>query len=183
MQQTIFNNNFYWRFQVANREQLDARINSIKPGRGGKFTWGSNCEVDKKLLDSSEWVDVLSPTMEKFSHIIEKQFEWQISESWLNFYKKGYFQEVHCHFDCDLVAVYFPQTPKEGYSKFFFYDRTDYNLSTPLIKLLNTVNNWYPAFEGGDILIFPAHMLHGVTPHKHGDIRTSLSINIKIRSL
>ena len=37
--------------------------------------------------------------------------------------------------------------------------------------------------ERGDILFFPSHMLHGVTPHKSDTPRITVSGNIKLRDL
>jgi hypothetical protein len=183
MLNTIFSNNFYWQFKSSNCEELNSHIGSISPEESGEFGWGETCEVYRNRIKVSEWTDLIVPNINKLSDILQKSFKCKINEGWINFYNRGFFQEIHAHSDCDFVMVYFPQTPKEGYSRFYFYDRNEPLLTYQTQKLLGTVGCWYPDIQGGDFLVFPHSMLHGVTPHKHEDIRASLSINLKIETL
>ena len=39
----------------------------------------------------------------------------------------------------------------------------------------------FPKIESGDIIFFPGHMLHGVTPHESDEVRITMSANFDLK--
>jgi len=70
----------------------------------------------------------------------------------------------------------------EGYSQFYFLDR-HVDLSSVWKRVLPLEQTHIPKIEAGDILFFPGHMLHGVSSHKHDNIRKTLSCNFWIKQI
>jgi len=71
----------------------------------------------------------------------------------------------------------------EGYSQFYFLDRHVDLSTTWRYVLSNTEQSHIPKIEAGDIIFFPGHMLHGVSPHKHDNVRKTLSCNFWIKNI
>ena len=67
-----------------------------------------------------------------------------------------------------------------NFAEFYFVDRIIDPTPHSLKKLLKMEDLWYPEVNKGDIVIFPAHMLHGVSPHKSDVVRKTLSFNIDV---
>jgi|TARA_B100000035_G_C20930120_1_gene522646 hypothetical protein len=174
----IFPTSFFWKFRAVNVDELNTLIDSIEPGNEGDFfSWGNNCVSQKKTLDPSEWIEYISPNLEKFSKELGTSFQCQLTDCWINFYEKTHFQEVHSHIAVDFVMIYFPQKPKEGFSKLFFLDRFCCGVTHNMIKLLKLHNTYYPDIDAGDVLFFPSYLQHGVTPHNNEEMRKTLSAN------
>ena len=73
---------------------------------------------------------------------------------------------------------------KENDAKFYFLNERSRVTSEVWTDLSDTMGDSISIEpERGDILFFPSHMLHGVTPHKSDTPRITVSGNIKLRDL
>ena len=49
--------------------------------------------------------------------------------------------------------------------------------------MVNYSDNYTPELKTGDFIVFPSHILHGVTPHNSDSVRKTLSFNININEV
>ena len=113
------------------------------------------------------------------------KFSAKILNPWLNKYSRGGFQEIHYHDDCDIAGVVF-LNDGEDFSKFYFWDAHHTSFTKPWIKILTQMklsNIYYPEVKAGDVLLFPSHMLHGVSPHNCDIIRETFSFNVVVTNV
>ena len=47
-------------------------------------------------------------------------------------------------------------------------------------QLLQYDNTHHVDYEAGEVIFFPGHMLHGVTPHKSDEVRKTFSVNFNL---
>lgn len=108
-----------------------------------------------------------------------------IQDIWFNYYINGQYQEPHDHMnpsydiiDSHFSAVHFLQFDKSVHKPLEFID--------PNSKLnrRHMVNDRYaPHIEEGDIIIFPSHLTHFVTPSEptpdYPRITVALNFNIR----
>ena len=74
----------------------------------------------------------------------------------------------------------------EDFSKFYFWDSNHTAFTKPWIKILTQMklsNIYYPEVKAGDVLLFPSHMLHGVSPHNSDIIRKTFSFNVIVTNV
>jgi len=173
---TIFPNYFYFKYKAPNYKEIitvlekeTSKVNNLD------FTWGDLCEVDKISLDSNKYIQYLTPSLELLCNDLKCNIEFNIKSSWMNLYKRDYYQELHMHVPDELVCVFFMNDGND-FSKFYFYDR---NTDIPFVwtKILNLKLRHFIEYNQGDIIFFPAHLLHGVSKHKSDIIRKTFSCN------
>ena len=70
----------------------------------------------------------------------------------------------------------------ENFSKFYVKDRNNVNTSENLQDILHKVNGYtrghFVDIKEGDMIVFPANMLHGVTMHNSDIVRKTFSFNL-----
>ena len=177
----LFKTNFYFKFKAPNSEQLNSKIEEISLDRIANhvFGWGNdNCLVDKIPLSWTDWLDFFAPSLDLLSKELKYTGGYNVSDPWLNVYTKHYHQEIHDH-PTDLACVYFPDV-QENFSQFYFRDRHNTDLSERLQLVLDYRDSKTMYVEPGDIMFFPGHMFHGVSPHKSDKVRKTLSSNINL---
>ena len=54
-------------------------------------------------------------------------------------------------------------------------------LSMPWRYMLNLGSAFFPKIKSGDIILFPGHMFHGVTPHESDEVRITMSANFDLK--
>ena len=177
-QTDIFNDHFFWKFKAPNAGQLTSYINSLDSCE--EAPWGELCSVTNISIQEDIF-DLMTPSLTLLGQEVGLSMTMNMNRPWVSQYKRGDFQEVHDHNDCDLVGVFFPEY-KEGYSKFYFIDRS-VNLKRPLMDIMGNRNNYIVNYSAGDIIFFPSHMLHGVSKHDHDDKRRTLSCNFWIKQI
>ena len=110
----------------------------------------------------------------------------QLIEIWKNTYGRGGFQELHDHLELDgrvdISGCIFLDDYHPECGRFYFRNRHASELSPSWKKILTKSNTEYvvyiPHYKRGDIIFFPADMLHGVYAHKSGKTRQTVSFNI-----
>jgi len=179
----IFQSNFIFRFQPPNLGELLSKINEFDHTHvsNSSFTWGEYCNVDKIPLDIDGMMSYVTPSVDCISKELEYSGGYIIDHPWINLYTKGSFQELHDHFPWDLACVLFINDG-ENFSKFYVKDRNNVNTSENLQDILHKVNGYtsghFVDIKEGDMIVFPANMLHGVTVHNSDIVRKTFSFNL-----
>ena len=173
----LFPNNFYCKYHAPNAEKLIDVLNKYTEKDIDNCS-NEQCTVDRIPLKHEDYHDLLAPSIDLFSKEMGSSFSYVIHNPWLNFYNKGQYQDAHDHSNHDIACVFFVNTG-ENFSNLYFQDRYSNSL-TPLLKPLMNYSHIYtpPNIEAGDILFFPAHMLHGVSQQKSDVVRKTLGVNL-----
>ena len=116
---------------------------------------------------------------------IEEDCEFYMTQSWVNFNKKGMFHLNHTHYNSIISGVFYvsggncPITfnhssmPRFGMGGGFEFKYKDYNL--------HNSQSWWLDNENGKVVIFPSHLQHNVEQNIHDETRISLSFNTFFR--
>jgi hypothetical protein len=175
----IFPVDFFVKVRPPNFEEIVSAVSPLELDDSSiqDENWGTNCMVKTIYLNEDVWRSILAPGVKQFCGQMGWKGDFQVLQPWLNFYKRGYFQEPHRHVNCDFAAVVFLNSG-ENYAQFYFQNRM-MGYIPPLIEELASIgDSWYPNVEPGDMLFFPSYLLHGVTPHYSDEVRKTLSFNI-----
>lgn len=181
MKETISNTGFYFHYRMPEFDKLLERIpkdNVVDKN----FTWGNLCKVNRTALNINDYQDILVNPLRMVSEELGVTFSAKILHPWINMYERGSFQEVHWHDDCDIAAVIF-LNDEPDFSKFYFFDANHTQFTKPWVKIITRIkesNIYYPKIQAGDVILFPSHMMHGVTPHQSDIIRKTMSFNVVI---
>ena len=102
----------------------------------------------------------------QYTYDIDYEFEKFKCQTWFNIYKKNDFQELHNHGNEDISTIFMVKGPTESAYTYF----KDFALQ----------DQYRFDFEEGKLLIFPSHMLHGVSQHQLDDERITIASNYKL---
>ena len=177
---TIFPNYFFWHFKAPNAEELISVLEKKENVLDKNETWGMHHNSIKTYLDPDSYFQYLAPSLQIITDELKlERVNYSITDIWTNEYHKGHNQELHDHAFDDLVCVFF-LNDGDDFAKFFFYD-TNAVAFSKVWKSICFNNTFMPDVKSGDILFFPSHMLHGVSPHKSDVVRKTLSVNFQMR--
>ena len=181
-----FYNDFYSIITPENKDEivkhcLDPDLELPKE----KFEWGNNCISDKVALKLTGFTELLKPyVIAVLNEVVDVNYTFRLDEVWKNTYHRYFHQEIHDHVGYELSFVIFMNDAQENDAKFYFVnernrvtppDWTDMCFGMPDDLIIEP--------KRGDILFFPSHMLHGVTPHKSDNPRITISGNISIHQV
>ena len=182
-----FWNDFYSVVKPENKNEIiEHCLNAIELPKQD-FDWGDECLSEKVYLKLTGFTEILKPYVIKvLSEVVDEgmAYGFSVDEVWKNTYHRYYHQEVHDHQGYELSFVIFLTDYHKDDAKFYFV-----NERTRLTaELWGDVSGLMPdslPVEGkkGDIVFFPSHMLHGVSPHKSDNPRVTVSGNITIKDL
>ena len=152
-----------------------------------EFEWGEQCLSEKVYLKLTGFTELLKPyIIEVLSEVIDEDipYGFTVDEVWKNTYHRYYHQEQHDHQGFELSFVIFMNDYQENDAKFYFVNERN-RLTTELWKDVCSLMPDSIPIEGkkGDIVFFPSHMLHGVSPHQSDNPRVTISGNISIDHL
>ena len=150
--------------------------NSADLHENQKFTWGGECNVKKERIKINKIAQSLIPALRSFFEEVGIPFNVKVEEGWRNTYKKEEFQDIHYHPEADLSAVLFLT---DTLGEFYFYNRNSVEVSKVWCDSLYLDIKRINASKG-DILFFPSHILHGVSPNKSENERRTVSINMRL---
>jgi len=104
-----------------------------------------------------------------------------ITQSWINYTKENQFHHRHAHPNSYVSGVFYINANKEVDRINFF--RAGYRAFLPQLTQFNTFNAQTTTYtmQGGDVLLFPSSLEHGVDIKKGTNMRTSLSFNVFFR--
>ena len=72
------------------------------------------------------------------------------------------------------------RTPS-NFAQFYFHHRHHSDWSEEWRSLFFPESRVYLRGEKGQVLFFPSHMMHGVTPHNSDKLRKTVAFNIKLQ--
>ena len=152
-----------------------------------KFEWGENCISEKVHLKLTGFNELLKPyIIQVLSEVIDENmpYGFSVEEVWKNTYHRYYHQEQHDHQGFELSFVIFMNDYQENDAKFYFVNERTRLTAESWGDVSGLMSDSLP-IEGkkGDIVFFPSHMLHGVSPHKSDNPRVTISGNISIDQL
>lgn len=176
---TIFPNNFYYHFKAPNSEEFISFLDQIECKKDPQ-DWSKLCLLDTTKIEIYDVIPHLSPSIKIFFNYIKYKGKYNLQRPWINFYQKGYFQEIHDHLPgSDFSCVFFVNDGKD-FSNFYFWNK-NYNDAPSNVNRIMTIGRCNTVdVKSGDILFFPSHLLHGVTPHKSNTIRKTFSCNFSL---
>ena len=104
----IYPISFYWHFRAPNAEEfIEAVENCHEPIDNDQFRWGKECVIDRVPLKWESWMSIVTPSLHEVASQMNRIFGFVMYDPWINYYKRGYFQEVHDHAMQDLAMVFF----------------------------------------------------------------------------
>lgn len=143
---------------------------------GNQITKNQDVLGLKELSSVRKYVD--DALNEFFQSVYKPQREVRldITQSWINFSKKGDYHHTHTHQNSFLSGVFYIKADREK-DKIYFY-KEEYAQLRVYSKEYNEYNSysWWIEVGGGDLLLFPSSMSHGVNTVET-DERISLSFN------
>ena len=97
---------------------------------------------------------------------------------WVNVNEKGGYNIAHTHPNCDLSVVWYLTDNRDGLIKFINpTEHTRFNL----YNHLNIPNEYEYQCDAGDILVFPADLMHYVEANQSNTPRVSVSFNLSLQ--
>ena len=175
----LFSNSFYSKFQAPNAGELISTL-EMDEGENVKYSWSDMCNVKTYRLSTEKYLPILKPSIELFArNAAIGELNYYMWDPWINFYSRNGFQELHDHSNHDIVCVFFLDTGTD-FSEFYFYNRNHIQWSFNWRTLMELSDRFVPTIRKGDIMFFPGHMLHGVSPHRSDKVRRTLSFNLDI---
>ncbi len=177
----IFLHNYYYKAPCLFFKEIEEIVNTHTEDdiNNGAFNWGFNCDMDRTPVGNKDIFPYLYENVNNLANQIGANLNVQLNQPWINSYKKGQYQEIHDHDGHAFSSVIFLNGGLD-FAEFYFVDRMTDPTPHLIKKMLKMEDLWYPEVNKGDIFIFPAHMLHGVSPHKSDVVRKTLSFNIDI---
>ena len=181
-----FCNDFYSIVSPENKDEilkhcLDPSLELPKQ----KFEWGEACISEKVSLKLTGFTELLQPyIIQVLSEVVNVNYQFTLDEVWKNTYHRYYHQESHSHPNSELSFVIFMNDYSENDAKFYFLNERNRVTSTTWLSLSEGMeDSIYIEPKKGDILFFPSHMIHGVTPHQSDIPRITISGNISLKNL
>ena len=188
MIETPFWNDFFsWVSPENKNEIIEHCMNPSLELPKEEFEWGDECLSEKVHLKLTGFTELLKPyVIEVLSEVIDEgtPYGFSVEEVWKNTYHRYYHQEQHDHQGFELSFVIFMNDYQENDAKFYFVNERTRLTAESWGDVSALMSDSLP-IEGkkGDIVFFPSHMLHGVSPHKSDTPRVTISGNISIDQL
>ena len=181
-----FYNDFYSLILPDNHEEIIEHCLNATELPEESFLWGEVCLSEKVYLKHTGFTELLKPFLvEILNQIIEVPYRYSIEEIWKNTYHRNYHQEQHDHRGYELSFVIFMEDYKENDAKFYFVNERNRVTPSTWMDLAwsKMPDDIHISTKRGEILFFPSHMLHGVSPHLSDEPRITISGNISLYDL
>ena len=156
----------------------------------GHFRELINTTVEKGSLQTTqdlhrhaeftELVEVINVSAGEVLKFLEVDHDFEISGCWANFGARGAAHVAHHHSNNYLSGVYYVNTPPGGNVITFHDPRSQVEQIAPRVKKHNAHNSTAHALtvQAGQVLMFPAWLIHSVPANASPEIRISISFNI-----
>ena len=183
----FWNDFFSWVSPENKNEIIEHCMNPSLELSKEEFEWGENCISEKVHLKLTGFNELLKPyIIQVLSEVIDEDmpYGFSVEEVWKNTYHRYYHQEQHDHQGFELSFVIFMNDYQENDAKFYFVNERTRVTAESWGDVSALMSDSLP-IEGkkGDIVFFPSHMLHGVSPHQSDNPRVTISGNISIDHL
>jgi uncharacterized protein (TIGR02466 family) len=119
--------------------------------------------------------------------IINKKIDLDITKSWTKVCKQYEYDTPHEHSGNTVIAVYYIKTPDKCGDLLLHDPRGATNFIPQYEKNLSGQNlsgrTYYRiAPRCGQLILFPAYIIHSVEPNMSEDVRISIAMNIKYKN-
>ena len=148
---------------------------------------GNRISIDKYVLNDPSFATLKKEIDlfigDYFSKILvpSKPVFPYITQSWLNYTEINEYHPIHRHPNAYLSGVLYINADKSHDKITFDPNRYDQiKLSTTKPNLFNS-NSWFFPVETGEVMIFPASLMHLVEKKKGKNTRISLSFNVFVK--
>ena len=178
-------NYFYSQYPYKKLDQLKQKIEELEPEKNPGYSWGNFCSLKREAYLANDFKELLLQPVEYFAFETGMGFDVEALDPWVNKYEKGHFQEIHNHPTADLAVVVFLNDGPD-FGQFYFHDigHTQFNPAWyPILEKLDRGSIWIPEVKAGDVIVFPSHMMHGVSPHKSDIVRETFAYNVIFKSV
>ena len=180
-----FYNDFYSLISPENKDEIiEHCMNPDLELPKEEFQWGDECLSEKVYLKLTGFTEILKPSIiEVLTEVIDGDipYGFAVEEVWKNTYHRYYHQEQHDHLGYELSFVIFMNDSQENAARLYFVNERIRVTSPSWIDMSTLMGDNFSIEERkGDIIFFPSHMLHGVSPHRLDTPRTTISGNISV---
>ncbi len=156
------------------------RLISPKPPRRPGETW----QTEARLHTLPEFQDLMRVFMTASKGVLDKleieYGDFEITGCWANVNPKGGAHPVHNHPNNYLSGVYYVRVPPGADAIQFHDPRQQMTMISPRVKNYNAYNSIVASarIRPGQLILFPAWLVHSVEANPNEGIRTSISFNI-----
>jgi hypothetical protein len=179
----IFCNDFvFWTPALCHEELKKTLLPAIEtrlPITENQNQWicKMNTEFFSRHEDQAKYIDLIEqsiyPALDQlFVEMpdLNKPQSSNVTDIWYNHYAPGHFQEVHTHTSrLDLSGIYILKLEEQNKTVFYSYPTANNRLSHA-VKQTTEVKE-------GDIMLFPAELLHYVLPCEKDRITVSFNVD------
>ena len=116
------------------------------------------------------------------------QHKLEIINHWININGNGSYNVIHDHPMSDLSGVFYINVP-ENSGDIYFENPQRFQAHAEIISYTKEANQTYNQYirkyikpVDGLLLVFPAHLRHGVLPNQSNEDRISVFFNIRINA-
>ena len=143
---------------------------------------GNTTSTNSYILNRKELTSLRNELENKLQAYFEQVYSpkydvsLRITQSWVNYTKKGQFHHKHRHPNSFISGVYYIETT--GIDRIYFH-----NDRTPIIDIVPTEWNswnsktWWTEAKKGSLVLFPSSLEHNVEVVNTDETRISLSFN------
>lgn len=144
---------------------------------------GNTTSKFREVLDHELFADLKEFVMESLNTYFDNTISpkndvsLRVTQSWLNYTKKGQWHHKHAHPNSVISGVFYVNADKEK-DKIFFYKDGYKQLSFPTERY-NEYNSdsWWLPVGTNELVLFPSSFTHSVAPVETDETRISLSFN------
>ena len=136
-----------------------------------------NRKEEEKIFDEEIIKSIIVDPLKKFFNnpncpVKNKPKKTKLKEIWFNYYKPGYWQEVHSHTGTTYSGIYILELNEPNTTKFLNYSMQKYNYSSNKLEMEYDTKH----IEEGNVIIFPSELPHSVEISTQN--RCTVSFNI-----
>jgi uncharacterized protein (TIGR02466 family) len=155
------------------------------PSGNGDYT------VNKNILNAPECTALKEHIQSHIDYFLFDQLQvsrnvtLEIQNSWVNRHGKGDYAHVHYHRNSVISGCYYLETFPDSGEIVFQKDKAFNNLFDTTVDMgfdnaMNIFNSTYWPLRPNtaDLVLFPSHLAHSVTPNNTDQIRYSLAFNV-----
>jgi len=168
-------------FFKLNRELKESEYNFLLNQKQRENS-GNTSSVDNYILQNKELSNLnsfIELSLNKYFKEIyapSKNVKPYITQSWVNYCKKGQFHHVHAHPNSFVSGIFYIQADINKDKIYFFRDGyRQLSIPTNDFNLYNSTS-WWLEVKTGDLILFPSSLTHKVETVET-DLRMSLSFN------
>ena len=144
---------------------------------------GNTTSKFREVLDHELFADLKEFVMESLNTYFDNTIspmndvKLRVTQSWLNYTKKGQWHHKHAHPNSVISGVFYVNADKEK-DKIFFYKDGYKQLSFPTERY-NEYNSdsWWLPVGTNELVLFPSSFTHSVAPVETDETRISLAFN------